>query len=92
MGGRRFSQVDTMPTTSDAPRRLRRKDAAAFLTAAGYPISAATLATKVTRGDGPPFCVFGRDAFYEESVLLAWAESRTSYRGGAAPDQQQVAA
>lgn len=82
MGVRRFSQVDTMPPVSETPRRLRRKDAATFLTSYGYPISAATLATKATRGDGPPFCVFGRDAFYEEAVLLTWAESRVQYRGG----------
>ena len=43
---------------SDPDTWLNRAEAAAALTAAGYEISAATLASKATRGDGPPYRVF----------------------------------
>jgi hypothetical protein len=42
---------------------LRRKQAAEALTAAGFPTSAATLATKASRGGGPTYRLFGRCRF-----------------------------
>lgn len=57
---------------------LTREAAAAALTAAGYPISAATLATKATRGGGPTYRKFSGRALYCWADLLAWVESRTS--------------
>lgn len=59
-------------------RLLTRETAAAALTAAGYPISAATLATKATRGGGPVYRKFSGRALYCWADLLAWAESCTS--------------
>ena len=57
---------------------LLRKAAAAALTDAGFPTAEATLATKATRGGGPPFRVFGRKPMYRYSDLIQWAESRSS--------------
>jgi hypothetical protein len=39
---------------------LRRKAMAKALQEAGFPVAEATLATKATRGGGPPFQSFGR--------------------------------
>ncbi len=57
---------------------FRRRDAAAALTAAGYPIAQATLSTYATRGGGPPYRRFSGRAIYVWRDLLRWAESRTS--------------
>jgi hypothetical protein len=61
------------------PNALLTRDAVATaLTDAGFPISGATLATKATRGGGPPFRLFGRRPLYECGAALAWAKSRLS--------------
>lgn len=65
-----------VPNEPDA--RLPRRAAAEALTAVGFPISAATLATKATRGGGPPFQRFGRVPLYRWGDLLDWARSRLS--------------
>jgi hypothetical protein len=57
---------------------LRRKALAETLTAKGYPTSDKTLATKATRGGGPPYRLFGRIPLYRLGDALAWAESRMS--------------
>jgi hypothetical protein len=57
---------------------LTRDAVAAELTAAGFPISVATLATKATRGGGPPYRLFGRRPLYEWGPALAWAQGRLS--------------
>jgi hypothetical protein len=43
---------------------LRRRQTAAALTAAGYPVAEKTLATKAVRGGGPIYRVFGRTVLY----------------------------
>jgi hypothetical protein len=63
---------------NDPNIRLTRVAAAEALTTAGFPVSSATLATKATRGGGPPFQRFGRVPLYRWGDLLAWAESRLS--------------
>lgn len=61
------------------PTALLTRDAVATaLTDAGFPISGATLATKATRGGGPPFRLFGRRPLYEWGAALDWAQSRLS--------------
>jgi hypothetical protein len=65
-----------IPTESDA--RLTRDQTAAALTAAGFPTKSATLATKATRGGGPPFQRFGLRPLYRWGDVLAWAQSRLS--------------
>jgi hypothetical protein len=62
----------------DPDRRLTRNATAAALTAAGFPIKPATLATKATRGGGPPFSRFGLRALYRWGDALAWAQRRLS--------------
>ncbi|MBS7789079.1 hypothetical protein KTR66_03675 [Roseococcus sp. SDR] len=59
---------------------LIRKAAAEALTAAGFLIKPATLATKATRGGGPPFRTFNGRALYRWSDLLEWAERTASAR------------
>jgi hypothetical protein len=65
-----------IPENPDA--RLTRDQVAALLTAAGFPVRAKTLATKATRGGGPPFRRFGSRPLYRWGDALAWAESRLS--------------
>jgi hypothetical protein len=65
-----------IPENPDA--LLRRKATAEALTASGYPVSEKTLATKATRGGGPPYRTFGRTVLYRWGEALAWAESRLS--------------
>ena len=55
---------------------LTRSDTAAALTAAGFPVKPATLATKATRGGGPPYQLFGARPLYRWGSSLAWAEVR----------------
>jgi hypothetical protein len=57
---------------------LRRIPLAEALTAAGFPVTAATLATKASRGGGPPYRSFGRTPLYRWADALAWAEGRLS--------------
>jgi hypothetical protein len=55
---------------------LTRAVAAAALTAAGYRVSKATLASKATRGGGPRYRLFGRQPLYRWGDLIDWVESR----------------
>jgi hypothetical protein len=64
------------PVPSDPETLLNRQDTAAALTSIGYFTSPATLATKATRGGGPPFRKFGRRPLYRWGDSLAWAEAR----------------
>jgi hypothetical protein len=57
---------------------LTRAAAADTLTRAGFPIAAKTLATKASRGGGPPYRRFGVRPLYRWGDLLAWAQSRLS--------------
>lgn len=61
---------------ADPDIRLRRAETAAALTAAGFPISKATLATLAVRGGGPNFQRFGRVPLYRWGDALAWAHGR----------------
>ena len=57
---------------------LPRDQAAAALTDAGFPTQPATLATKATRGGGPPFQKYGSRVLYRWGSTLDWAQSRLS--------------
>ena len=57
---------------------LQRVPTAAALTAAGYPVSPKTLATKATRDGGPSYRLFGRRALYRWGDALAWAQDQMS--------------
>jgi hypothetical protein len=62
----------------DPDTLLTRANLAEALKKAGYPVSPATLATKATRGGGPPFRRFGRIPLYRWQDALEWASSRLS--------------
>jgi hypothetical protein len=64
------------PENLTADTRLTRRQLAERLTAEGFPISPATLATKATRGGGPKFQRFGRIPLYRWGDALQWAQSR----------------
>jgi len=67
----------TVAPAPDNPNALlTRKATADALTAAGFPVRAATLATKASRGGGPPFRRFGRVPLYSWRTSLDWATSR----------------
>jgi hypothetical protein len=57
---------------------LRRGELAKALSAAGFPTSPSTLATKASRGGGPPFRSYGRIPLYRWGDALSWAQSRMS--------------
>ena len=57
---------------------LTRDMAAAALTEAGYPVKSKTLATKATRGGGPPYRLFGVRPLYRWGDARAWAQGRLS--------------
>ena len=57
---------------------LTRTQAAAALTAAGFPTAPATLATKACRGGGPLYRTYSGRALYRWADALSWAESCTS--------------
>jgi hypothetical protein len=73
--------VPAKPTSSiptDPDTLLTRPRTAAALTEAGYPTSPATLATRATRGGGPPYQLYGPRVLYRWGACLQWAESRLS--------------
>jgi hypothetical protein len=69
----------TVPVDPDA--LLTRPRTAAALTESGFPTSAGTLATKATRGGGPPFSHFGPRVLYRWGDALAWAHARLTPAG-----------
>jgi hypothetical protein len=68
--------AQTIPEDPDT--LLRRRATAEALTAAGFPTAEKTLATKATRGGGPPYQLFGRIPLYRWGNSLAWAKSKLS--------------
>lgn len=60
---------------------LTRSALADALTAAGYPITETTLATRASRpgpAGGPPYRIFSGRALYRWGEALEWAQSVTS--------------
>jgi hypothetical protein len=57
---------------------LRRKALAEALSAYGVPITATTLATRATRGGGPPYRKYRRVPLYRWGDALAWFEASLS--------------
>src|SRR5262245_14071754 len=67
-----------MTQVRDADALLLRDQAAEALTEAGFKTSPATLATKATRGGGPPYRLYGRRPLYRWGDLLVWAQNQLS--------------
>jgi hypothetical protein len=61
---------------NDSKTLLTRHACAAALSAAGFPTSPDTLATKASRGGGPPYQKYGNRPLYSWGEALAWAQSR----------------
>jgi hypothetical protein len=71
---------DEPSVSSSRPRT--RKEIAAELTAAGYPIKESTLAKFASKGGGPEYFGWGRRKMYHLSDALAWAKARTTKKRG----------
>src|ERR1019366_9733299 len=78
-----------IPDTLDA--LLTRGRTAEALTEAGFPVKAKTLATKATRGGGPPFSKVGPRVIYRWDDALSWAEGRLT-APHCSPSEQDAAA
>jgi hypothetical protein len=66
---------DNLPLTFssiDPETLLGRAQVGAALRARGIRVSPTTLATKATRGGGPPFRIFGKQAVYRWADVVAW--------------------
>ena len=66
--------TDFIPESTDS--LLTRERTAQALTEAGFPVRAKTLATKASRGGGPPYRKFGVRVLYRWDDALAWAQER----------------
>ena len=62
----------------DPDALLTRDRTSEALTAAGYRVATKTLATKATRGGGPPYSLFSGRALYRWGDALDWARSITT--------------
>jgi hypothetical protein len=67
---------ETASSAAHLQPRLNRQDAAQYLTDAGLPIAATTLAKKAVQGNGPRFRIWNGRALYELSDLIEWAEAQ----------------
>jgi hypothetical protein len=81
-----------MTQTINLDRWVTRPDLPALFAEHGMPMSAPTLASRVSRGDGgPPFRINNRRAEYHAATALAWRQSLLRYRGGMpAPKHQET--
>jgi hypothetical protein len=87
--------MSSIPTNPDA--LLTRRQLSAALKELGISIAHTTLATKATRGNGPPFHKFGSSALYRWSEVQEWVEARLSgphksTSGGRSPEEAAKAA
>jgi hypothetical protein len=81
-----------MTNTLTPDTLLRRRALADALTTAGFPITESTLATRVTRGGGPVYRLFGRVPLYRWGDALDWAQGKlSSPRGSTSEADAQVA-
>jgi len=62
----------------DPEALLTREQTADALSALGFHTKPRTLATKASRGGGPPYQLFGPRALYKWGDALAWAHARLS--------------
>ena len=74
-----LKSIEDRPAFPGAPELealLTRSQTADALVKAGFPITAKTLATKASRGGGPPYSLFGPRPLYRWRDVLVWAHSR----------------
>ena len=70
--------VQIVPENPDT--LLTREQAAAALTASGFPVRPKTLSTRASRGGGPAYRLFGARVLYRWGDLRDWAVSRLTDR------------
>lgn len=76
---------------TDPEALLTREMTSRALTEVGFPVATKTLATKATRGGGPPYMLFSNRALYRWGDALAWARAeltaprRTTSEADASP-------
>ena len=78
-----------IPDSNDV--RLTRQRVAEALSAAGYPISHRTLATKATRGGGPPYSLFSGRALYRWGKRLVDTAARRPELFNEREDEREAA-
>src|SRR5450631_3833250 len=74
-----LKSIEDRPAFPGAPELealLTRSQTADALVKAGFPVSAKMLATKASRGGGPPYSLFGPRPLYGWRDALVWARSR----------------
>jgi len=74
-----LKSIEDRPAFPGAPELealLTRSQTADALVKAGFPITAKTLATKASRGGGPPYSLFGPRPLHRWRDALVWALSR----------------
>jgi hypothetical protein len=81
----------TSAIPNDGEALLTRRQVAAALTEAGYPVAVSTLSTMATRGGSPPFHRFGRRILYRWGAALKWAEARLSGPASSTAEHQRTA-
>jgi hypothetical protein len=67
---------DESPVPKDPNHMLRRAECAAALSRVGFPVATKTLATRATRGGGPPMQRWGKIPLYRWGDALEWASAR----------------
>jgi hypothetical protein len=63
---------------------LTRAQTADGLTAIGFPMKPNTLTKMASRGDGPPYRMWGRTALYKWGEAISWAQERLASARGSA--------
>jgi hypothetical protein len=79
-----------IPDSPDA--LLTRTKTGAALRAVGFPVADKTLATRTSRGGGPPYRRFGARVLYRWGDALEWAQSRLSAPCRSTSEQDSEAA
>jgi hypothetical protein len=76
---------------SEPTELLTRVELAEALTAVGLPVKPNTLTKMASRGDGPPYRVWGRLALYRWGDALGWAQGRLASSRGSSESQPHEA-
>ncbi|MGD0106519.1 MAG: hypothetical protein ABSC06_21135 [Rhodopila sp.] len=79
------------PIPDDPETLLPRGELSVALKEKGFKTSEKTLATKATRGGGPPYRSYGRTPLYRWGDALAWAQSRLSEVRGSTSEAETQA-
>jgi hypothetical protein len=85
--------IEDRPAFQGAPELdafLTRAQTAEGLVKAGFPVSPKTLATKASRGGGPPYSLFGPRPLYRWRDALVWAHRRMTPPRGSSSESDSA--